>query len=227
MRGVYSLKISNNKNEVELQAIDYTKYLDALKKANEGYVSKYFGRVSSLKKQATDICQLTRAQLITLCYWIANSEPYRRSKFQLIRLERFLPACFPHNIDVGQDGIKHLIDMVTCPYIKKYFIESLKEEVPLYQHAGVLFVSGNLGKNSALVFITRSDENNGVIYDPSGHVTEIDMTTLKKVKNIKEIVRKATEASEELDNLAPDTLDSDEFWNVDSSERPLYFKDLL
>lgn len=44
MRGVYSLKISNNKNEVELQAIDYTKYLDALKKANEGYVSKYFGR---------------------------------------------------------------------------------------------------------------------------------------------------------------------------------------
>lgn len=181
---------------------------------------------SPLKKQATEICNLNSAQLLTLCQWIAHSEPYRKSKFILVRLERFLPFCYPQYFRLGNEQVKYSLNMVTCPYIMKHFVDSGLNDEHLARQPGVLSVSGSLGTNSVLVFISHR-RNNEIVYEPYGHVTEIEMDALKKIKKFEQAAEKAIDAGIEIENLLTETEDYEEFMNVDSSERSLHFEDLL
>lgn len=181
-----------------------------------------------MKKKATEICHLSGAQLLTLCQWIATSETYKKSKFELTDEETFLHLCYPRPVKFENESKKPFLEMVTCPYIKnkKHLNPPWKKNELLSRRPGALFLSGSAVANSVLVFISRLEDNK-IICEPYGHVTQLNMGALKKVSKFGEAAHEALKQRTEKEDYGPPTDDSQEFAKLDSSVRPLYFRDLL
>lgn len=109
------------------------------------------------------------------------------------------------------------MEMVACPYIKKRILDSGLNDERLAVQPGVLFVTGCMGENSALVFISHR-RNNEIVYEPSGYVTEVDMKMLRNKSNFKKAVSKAKKMNKVIENLRIAVEESKEVVKASTSE---------